>query len=749
MKTMREVLAACTDEQVALIVKLWAGEPNIESRQRVIEMLLKRMVDPIAARFAWEYLTDDERQILYRAMAPSTRYGVRHDALLKKSQLSAARYEAAVNSLVQYALLQEFEQSSRQMAYIGNISKAQSNASVEKVKLLSVFNENVDPLYAVGREIFTPSGDRSRWDLDKLLSQLSEAELYKIIKNYDIQQGPYYSRSDLGYTIIEHLLDIREPLDHLPNIDAQSRRLSLWLREHSGRMGMQDVRDYMKMDDATLLKALHTLAQCALAFDTFSKNEHVLFVPEEFYDEWKSVTSNAGHEPVKKGLIEREGEPPAIRSSENITIYDLATLMGAIYQQTIEPTQAGKVPKRISNKLRPLLRGQPRLDYLNEDEYLEIVLDAARQLNIVQLADPPVQDIKPAYEAGPFVGQWANFSLLEQTRRLLLYWIANFGWRDVYGVNYGSWSTYSWDASEGRKALLRQLDKCVPGQWYTISSLLEAIWDEDAFAFRPVPIYGRQSQLRKNRDTRAKWDRCEGEVYTGILASTLYELGIVSLGYEDSDALTVTKPINPDLFMLTDIGGAIMAMENSTESIEATEPQPLQRTLIVQPNFDLLLLQPDLRALYDLLPFAQANQLGVVSRLTLTRTSVLRGMRAGKNIEQILGILQQHSQKELPQNVEYTLRDWTKNYKDARISQVLLFEVSSEEVGQILGKLPALQGLGIRQLGPCIFAVSGDVDLQALRKALDKEGIAVQLSGEIFTRPRNPYSSYVTFGRYR
>jgi Helicase conserved C-terminal domain len=143
-----------------------------------------------------------------------------------------------------------------------------------------------------------------------------------------------------------------------------------------------------------------------------------------------------------------------------------------------------------------------------------------------------------------------------------------------------------------------------------------------------------------------------------------------------------------------------------------------------------------------LLPFAQIDQVGVVSRLTLTRNSLLRGLEAGKNIEQILQILERRSQKELPQNVVYTLRDWTRLYKEVNISQVLLLEAPSETLANEIFSSPKLKAFGLRRLAPCIIAVSSDVGLQELRRTLDKEGIVVRISGDIVTRQP-------IYGRYR
>ncbi|GAC1394389.1 MAG: hypothetical protein NVS4B11_32900 [Ktedonobacteraceae bacterium] len=744
MKTIRQILGDCTDEQLVSILRLWSmtGESDKGTKQQV-DMLLKRMGDPIAARFVWERLTGDERQVLYRVLPPATRYGTQQDNLLKRAQLLPAQGETAIHHLLELALLQEFAELSR---YILGSKKSKT----ANVTMLAGFDESAESLYLIGREFFTPSGDRTKWDMERLVATLSENEIYKTMQNYNEAWGPYYSRSDASGLLVDALVEMEEPLDHLPNFDPLAYKLFVWLRKQDGKAPLQAVRDFMKVDDATLLKTLHVLAQHGLAFDTFSKNEHLLFVPELLYSNMRHLTLNKESGKAKEDegkLIELESEPVAIRPSENIAVYDIAMLVNTIYQQTIEPTQAGRVPKRIATKIRSTLRGQPRLDYDNGDDYIEILLNVMEYFNVIQLTNPSFQDSKPAYEISPASKTWTQKSLLEQTHSLIHYWIENYAWHDVYGVNYSSWSTYSWDASGGRKALIKHLYTCIPGRWYTIDSLLQSIWKEDAFAYRPTPSYGR-AKLRKDADTRVKWDHCEGEVYRGILSSTLYELGVVDIGYKHPDALSSTIPINPDYFMITELGRKVMALGTPGLDSQVLEEQLAQRGLVIQPNFELLLLQPDLSTLYTLLPFAQANRLGMVSRLTLTKASVLRGLQAGKNVEQILHILQEHSQKELPQNVEYTVRDWTKAFKSARLSQVLLFEVSSEEAGQILAALPSLQELGVRQLVPCLFAVSGNVNLQAVRKELEKAGVFVHISGEIFSRPRNPYGSYVTFGRY-
>ena len=122
--------------------------------------------------------------------------------------------------------------------------------------------------------------------------------------------------------------------------------------------------------------------------------------------------------------------------------------------------------------------------------------------------------------------------------------------------------------------------------------------------------------FRSAKTMLTNWYKSDGEIIVGMLSSTLYELGIVALGYQRPHLPEKDKPVNPDAFMLTDLASAVLSTE-AEASHKAAIPSN-GRTLIVQPNFELLLLQPDLPTVYNLLPFAQVDQVGVVSRLTLT-----------------------------------------------------------------------------------------------------------------------------------
>ena len=74
-----------------------------------------------------------------------------------------------------------------------------------------------------------------------------------------------------------------------------------------------------------------------------------------------------------------------------------------------------------------------------------------------------------------------------------------------------------------------------------------------------------------------------------------------------------------------------------------------------------------------------------------------------------------------------------KAYQEAKISPVLLLEVSSEAVATRLCSLRKLQEYEIRQVAPCILLISNEINLQTLKNLLEKEGVKTQLKGNFPT----------------
>ena len=753
MKSLREVLGQCSEPELEQLAQLWAtGNAPSKGWAHYRTRLEQGMRDMVSARFVWERLAEDERLVLYNILGPSARNWTVRDDLPKKVQLSTARYKAALERVKRLSLVLEV------------LAKVQGNQLVDHrlgfysygdyrklpvqvVDILYVPMEIATYLYTTGREFFAPQSDRSQLTLEKILTPFYQSDLDEMSHRYGMEMdGSYYTRADHRSMLALNLVQPEAVAYALQQLDAPARNLFTLLFERGGKLSLEAVREFTGFDDITLSTILHTLAQYAIAFDTFSGKERVLFIPVDTYKNLRTAPT----QPAEAAqLVSPLSSPPAVRPGETIILHDLATIIGAVYQQDIEPTKMGTVPKRIATKIDPLLRGRPRTALGNEgeNEYLEMLFDIARELGLLQLSRPAARDIKERYEPGPALEHWSQMGAVEQTRRLLQFWVGSGRWGDVVGANYREWYSGYVDHRAVRGSLVSHVRNCNPGQWYTIASLLQLIRGRDPFVLRPRQRSIASLGYRKASELREHWDTCDREIVIGSLSSSLYELGIAALGYQDSKALEVDEPDNPDFFMLTDLGAMVLLPDAKPAP---TTEQDGNRTLVVQPSFELLLLQPDLSTLYSLLPFALVNQVGVVSRLTLTRESILRGVAAGSTAERILQLLEERSQKGVPQNVAYTLNDWARLYKGTTISQVVLLEVTSEAVANEICNAPKLQAFGLRRLGPCAIAASHDVNLQELRRALDKMGIVAHIGTDNGTAIKAPTNGkIVTSGKLR
>jgi Helicase conserved C-terminal domain len=746
MMTLKQALGEYAEEQLGQLARWWGiGDTPDEGWRHQHGLMVQSMQDPVAARFAWEQLSEIERKILHNTLSFSVSGGTLHNVLLKLSRLPEDNFEKALATLKQHMLLLEEQTAIKTVGAVTSSSSKQTKPPAVATTKLHIAKELLDPLLAIWNEISTPQYDRTQMKLEIILGRLNQNSLYEIGRLYGFMLHDYYSRTLPSVRLAGQLVQPDVPLYAWEHFDANTRKLCKWLCEKEGVVSMQAAREYTGFDNPTLASVIHTLERYAIAFDTFSGSERKLFVPRELLKNLKKAVTQpeALEEVTPVGLVALNTPPQSIRQGDTPVLYDLATILGAMFQQNIEPTQAGKVPKRIATRLQPMLQITPRIQaYYDDDTTLDLLFSVAQKLGLVKRSKSTADTIKPRYEQGPQFEQWSRMNLIDQTLNLVEQWLKGQQWVDIAGVNFNPSNTYYLDIVAGRKAVLSRLSKCTPGCWYTVESLVHTMKAQDPYVLRPRQADMGLVGYRSARAMLANWDQSDGEIIIGMLSSTLYELGIVALGYQQPHLPGNDKPINPVAFMLTDLATVVLSTE-AEPSYSATSSAD-SRTLIVQPNFELLLLQPDLPTVYSLLPFAQINQVGVVSRLTLTRNSVLRGLEAGKNIEQIMQILEQRSQKELPQNVLYTLRDWTKLYKEVNISQVLLLDVPSEALANDICSSPKLKALGLRRIAPCVIAASSDTSLQELRRALDKEGIVVRINGDIVTKQ----AAGTTYGRY-
>lgn len=735
-QTFQQALGQCGSDQRAQVEHLWlvhaSAEPDQERRTLLV---MKRTHSLIVARFAWERLSTQERQILFPVLKGQDG-GIPRETLLKKIRLETVEIQAALARLRQLLLLREVmayrPTPARRRARI--IFAEEEQIQQEEVLHVSPYPELSESLYAVGREQFAPGADRSQFPLSRIIRDTSHSALYMIAQHHRIDLSSSYGATAQRTLIIEELSHPDTVLQTVSLLQEQLQKVFHWLVERGGSVTVQALRQFVGThDDATLLALVQTLGDYALAFNTLNAaGEHVLFIPQQVYKPLSEYGSRPNAAETEYSLLPLAAPPATRMGSMPIVLFDVAAALSATYQQSIEPTKDGSIPKRIVAKLRPFLQGAPRRGELQEDIYPDMLFEMARALKLLQTSRPSEGGDKPSYQPGPALPDWAALSVIAQGRRILDWWMSNSRWRDGWEHTFGQWSTF-WNPLGARKLLITYLKRCTPGRWYSIAGLLETIWKEEPFALHSSRAVSSPVRLPPSHSQRTVWYKREALVYGGSL-STLYELGIIDLGQRSASGSHGAIE-SPDAFSLTSLGHAIIEHTNTARSLSAKTSS--DRVVVVQPSFELIVLEFDPPSLYTLLPFAQVVHVSLVSRLKMTRDSVIRGVSCCLDSEQILAQLTSVSKTDIPQNVDYSVREWARGYRAITFTQVILLEVSGgEELALNLDQHPQLAPFGLRLLGSRVLAAPNHANLPNLRRVLKDMGIITRIAGDIITRTK-------------
>jgi hypothetical protein len=184
----------------------------------------------------------------------------------------------------------------------------------------------------------------------------------------------------------------------------------------------------------------------------------------------------------------------------------------------------------------------------------------------------------------------------------------------------------------------------------------------------------------------------EGALLTGMLTGALLWLGAVDVGRDRAG-----KPV---AFRLTPAGARLVGHPAAPPDVET-----VGKPFLVQPNFEVLVLAPEARALWTLLLAADLTRHDRVSVYTLTKESVLRARASGVGATELQDFLTGNSQKAVPQNVLQCISDWAHAYKRTLLEKATLLEVENAEVLDELLSSRRLKGFVARRLTPTIALI--------------------------------------------
>lgn len=317
----------------------------------------------------------------------------------------------------------------------------------------------------------------------------------------------------------------------------------------------------------------------------------------------------------------------------------------------------------------------------------------------------------------------------ERLRRCVRAWLYTSFWNELAFLPNVA-------ARPGPQPLDAAHEEVVRARQMVVERLLQepaAVW-QDIFAFiaraklsMPYLLFPRQFGARADRYSvgsnpygwdfrlrhgwltpREGWYMVEGGFIRAILLGPLHWLGLVETRQEGHVNQFRASPH--------------LELANAEESAAAaSELSPLSGKLIVQPNFELIVLAPVSEGLLMKLDrFAERVKLEHIAQYRLTKASVTRAIQFGLHAEDILSVLQEATDPgiDIPQNVRYSLAEWERQARRVELwPNATLIEVDDPALLDSLLVGEETRALFRRRLAPTLAEVVTS-RLPALQAAL-------------------------------
>ena len=226
-------------------------------------------------------------------------------------------------------------------------------------------------------------------------------------------------------------------------------------------------------------------------------------------------------------------------------------------------------------------------------------------------------------------------------------------------------------------------DKAQPGQWYQVSDVSRTMryqdveflvswldpspyrwsgyhyfYDRDHLPFPSYPgvtledSRGRPRSLEMGSD----WDLVEGAFIRAVFHGPLSWLGLVECQ---------TRSDGKDVFAISWLGAQVLELNGSAPLPDLCEIPSHRDSLIVQPNFDVVVYDPDEQPelLYHIDRFAERVSRDRLAIFRLTNESVSAGLQLGLRIDDVIDLLEGTARTPLPQNVVFSMRDWARRFE--------------------------------------------------------------------------------------
>lgn len=326
------------------------------------------------------------------------------------------------------------------------------------------------------------------------------------------------------------------------------------------------------------------------------------------------------------------GDPDAPREEAALgvdLVSNISRFLGYILEHNVRFTVRGEIFKTTEQRILQHLIPNPGRE-LAREEVLAFIYGFVRHKHLIENTGERTFALT---EAGR---DWEPHTLEEKVSTLVDYIVEE--------PNLGGEFFHQ---SRMRHIYMRLLKRIEVGVWYdlmylpflarnTYLSNLDELAVEDYFQTNGHSQKAPQEDLQ-----RLAWN------LVGWVRKRLYLIGIVDLGYDGHG--------RPVAMRLTRMGAKMLGVE-----IESVESVGIGN-LIVTPDFEVVLFPTgdDAELIHDLDRFCKRAKNAQVSHFQITERGVQRALAEGMMLKRILSTLVQNSRTPIPQNVVYTIRDWS------------------------------------------------------------------------------------------
>jgi hypothetical protein len=396
-------------------------------------------------------------------------------------------------------------------------------------------------------------------------------------------------------------------------------------------------------------RTLRPLLERYLVWQAFEDKKWVVFVPAQI--------AKPAQAPTPEPLPLQTVTPPsdATHFPSYYFAWDLLSLAGYVANAPFELTAGGDIPKRVEKKVLPLLWSRPNETIEGSSRFIYLLRTSYR-LKLLY-----INDITNNVEVGDGLDEWLELDFYSQMRRLVSHWLSDGR------TNAPFYYPYFYNNNDlinaANRKILGWLAQCQPGTWYSFTSLMEKVRHEDPYFILPrsnvLQYFGGARAIEFDKN----WHTYNGAIIRHTFTSVLDWFGIIKVGCDEAGEISA--------FSLTDFGAEICGRSDATPPVI---PQA-EKTLLVQPNLEVMLFVPDVKTVWKLQRFAALKKLDTVSLYTLTKEALLNGLAAGLKLSEVIAWLEARNQQPLPQNLVITLQDWGRGFRRVSVENITLLEV--------------------------------------------------------------------------